>query len=104
MSLDEKKLLSDFESYLRGEEPQGVEFATAPRLYDWAVLITKSPGDGSYRMTLTGTATGHPTQHDGRHIQTSPVVWLDRDCRWARTVSRLYVLEVQKIEIDGVGQ
>lgn len=102
MSLDEKKLLSDFESYLRGEEPSGVELATAPRLYDWTVLISKSPGDGSYRMTISGTATGHPTQHDGRYIQTSPVVWLDHRCRWARTMSRLYVLDAQKITSEGV--
>lgn len=103
MSLDEKKLQADFESYLRGEEPPGVELATAPRLDEWEVAITKSPGDGSYRMTLSGVVIGHPTIQNGQRIRsTSPVVWIDRAHRWARTMSRLYRLEGQQIPLDGM--
>ena len=102
MAIDEKHLKAEFESYLRGEEPPSVELATAPRLDDWTILVSKSSGDGSYRATLIGTVVNHPTQHDGRVIQTSPVIWLDRDHRWARTASRLYVLEGQQIPIEGM--
>ncbi|MEH2512230.1 hypothetical protein V1291_003584 [Nitrobacteraceae bacterium AZCC 1564] len=101
MSLDEKKLRSDFESYLRGEEPPGSELAMAPRLDEWEVVITESPGD-TYRATLVGTVINHPSEDDGRVIQTSPLVWLDHRSRWARTTSRLYVLEGQKIPLDGM--
>jgi hypothetical protein len=102
MSLDEKKLRNDFDAYLRGEDPPGVVLATAPRLDDWAVVVNKSPGDGTWRMTLVGNVRGHPKQPDGRKIQTSPVVWMDRMGRWARTVSRVYALEGQQIQIEGV--
>ncbi len=102
MSLDEKKLRSDFESYLRGEEPPESEVATAPRLDEWEVLITKSSDDGTYRATLMGTVINHPNEDDGRVIQASPLVWIDHRSRWARTRSRLYVLDGQKIPLEGM--
>lgn len=89
MSLDETKLRSDFESYLRGEKAPDAELATAPQLDEWDVLITKSPGDGTYQASLIGTVINHP-KDDGRVIQTSPFVWLDHRSRWGHTMSRLY--------------
>ncbi len=86
MSIDEKRLKADIQTYLRGEDPLGVELATAPQLEEWEIAITRSPGDGAYRMVLMGVVTGHPTIQDGQRIKaTSPVVWLDRAHRWART-------------------
>jgi hypothetical protein len=44
-------------------------------------------------MTLVGVATGHPAALNGCAITTSPIVWLDRRPRWARTRNRVYRLE-----------
>jgi hypothetical protein len=82
----------DFESYLRGLDPEAAELATAPVLTLWDVCVTREPG-GSRCMTLAGIVTGHPTNYDGRNITTSALVWLDRKHRWARTRSRVYRLE-----------
>ncbi|SRR6266508_1307145 len=89
MSINEKKLRNDFEAYLRGEDPD--ELATAPRLDEWVPAITRAL-NGNRVMTLVGLVTSHPTLTDGRRIETSPLVWLDRKGRWARTMSRVYEL------------
>ncbi|MEH2499575.1 hypothetical protein V1294_006054 [Bradyrhizobium sp. AZCC 1678] len=91
MSIDEKKLHNDFEAYLRGEDPPPDELATAPRIDQWVPAISRGP-DGNYRMTLVGMMIGHPTLTNGRRIETSPLVWIDGQSRWARTMSRVYVL------------
>jgi hypothetical protein len=103
MSLEEKLLRNDVESYLRGEEPPADVLAVAPRLEKWAASISRGPQ--SYEMTLLGVATGHPYLVDGREATTSPIVWLDRKGRWARSQNRLWKLgepEGTEIPIDGV--
>lgn len=91
MTIDEKALRNDFESFLRGEEPPATALATAPRLDGWNVAVTRAHV-GGYRMTLVGRITGHPLLQSGRQIETSELVWLDRNGGWARTMSRVYVL------------
>jgi hypothetical protein len=90
MAIDEKHLSADFESYLRGEEPSESMLSNAPRLDQWSVATPSVPA--GRRMTLVGVVVGHPHQPDGRTIETSELVWLDRKERWARTVSRVYAL------------
>lgn len=97
MSLEEKKLRNDIESYLRGEELQAEELERAARIDDWRPAITRGP-DGAYRMTLRGRMS----QDNG---STSEIVWLDRRGRWARTRNRLWKLgeaEGTEIPVDGV--
>ena len=87
-----EKLEADFESYLRGGEPEVVELSMAPILRHWDVCVTREP-NGERCMTLTGGVTGHPREVNGKTITTSALVWLDRKHRWARTRSRVYRLE-----------
>ncbi|MCS3893301.1 hypothetical protein M2171_002434 [Bradyrhizobium japonicum USDA 38] len=97
MSLEEKKLRNDIESYLRGEEPPADEMDKAARLDGWAPTIARGP-NGAYRMTLHGRML----LGDG---STGEIVWLDRRYRWARTRTRLWKLgepEGSEIPIDGV--
>jgi len=89
--MSDERLRADFESYLSGGEPEAVELAMAPILRQWDVCVTR---DESGRcMTLVGVTTGHPAALNGCTITTSPLMWLDRKHRWARTRSRLYRLE-----------
>jgi hypothetical protein len=84
-----RKIKSDFDAYLRGEEPPVVELATAPTLEEWRVNISDTYGE--FRLYLTGEVSGHPSIKDG-HCSTSAVVWLDPAGNWARTMSRVYRL------------
>jgi len=90
--MSEEKLRADFESYLRGGEPDVIEMAMAPVLAGWDVVVTTAP-NGDRCMILTGSLTGHPSLPVGKFTRTSSVVWLDRKHRWARTRSRVYRLE-----------
>ncbi|MCC8961637.1 hypothetical protein H8A95_04700 [Bradyrhizobium sp. Pear76] len=93
MSIDEKRLRDDFKALLRGEPPSPKELANAPLIEDWSPAITGAPN--GRQMTLVGVVSGHPTLTDERRIETSPVVWIDRHRRWARTMSRFYLLGKQ---------
>ena len=83
-----------FESYLHGETPSPLELAQAPLLQNWRVLIVqvKRDAEPSICSALMGSVTGHPQLGDARTIQTSRLIWLDRDRRWARTWNRVYRL------------
>lgn len=86
-----------FESYLRGEQPQEVELATAPSLDIWEVCFCRRDDERRY-LILKGEVRGHPSLPDNERIGTSEVIWLDRRSRWARTVNRLYRLEGRIID------
>lgn len=104
MSLEEKKLPNDIESYLRGEQPPSDKMDKAPRLEEWAPVIARGPAGGCC-MTLSGTPFGHPQQPDGKALETSEIMWLDRKYRWARTRARLWRLgeaEGREIPVDGI--
>jgi hypothetical protein len=103
MAIDENQLNADFKSYLHGEEPSESVLSNAPRLQEWSVAAPSAPA--GHRMTLVGLVTGHPYQPDGRTIETSELVWLDRKGRWARTMSRIYALGKStgtEIPIEGI--
>jgi hypothetical protein len=89
---NEATIAWDFDRYLKGEDPQPIELATAPVLKDWDVCVTRELNGGRC-MTLVGGVTGHPREVNGKTITTSALVWLDRKHRWARTRSRVYRLE-----------
>jgi hypothetical protein len=103
MSLEEKALRDDIESYLRGEEPSADALAKASRLDIWAPVISRDAG-GGYIMTLVGKVSAHPTIADGKQTETREIVWLDRKRRWARTRDRLWMLgEPEGTEIAAHG-
>ncbi|MCG2645199.1 MULTISPECIES: hypothetical protein [Bradyrhizobium] len=91
MSIEEKSLLNDVESYLRGEEPSADVLEKAPHLEEWRPAVERGPGF-RYAMTLQGIPFGHPRVPDGKPTTTGAVVWLDRKGRWARTMSRVWTL------------
>lgn len=101
MSIDEKKLRADFESYLRGDEPPVVALATAPLLYQWEARTGRG-ADGQWRLTLHGSIEGDHMLPSGAEVGTATVVWIDRDLKWARSRDRLYRLGDRVIPIDGV--
>lgn len=104
MSIEEKALRNDIESYLRGEQPPAERLAAGPRLEGWALKIGRGPG-GEDEMALLGRVSGHPRMPDGTEATTTPVIWFDHKHRWARTLNTLYALgepEGSEIPIDGV--
>lgn len=104
MSLKEKALQIDIESYLRGEQPLQDAMAKAARIEDWAPVISRGL-HGGYVMKLVGRVSNHPTVADGKVTETSEVCWLDRKSRWARTRSRLWLLgkpEGSEPAVDGL--
>jgi hypothetical protein len=104
MSLEEKSLRNDIESFLRGEQPPADVLALAPRLEQWAAGISTTPA-GRFALKLHGVPYGHPRLSDGKQAWTGEIVWLDRLGRWARTYSRVWKLgepEGREIPLDGV--
>lgn len=104
MSLEEKARQNDIESYLSGKQPSPEQLAAGPRLDDWVVKIRRGPG-GEFEMTLQGRVTGHRRMLDGTEATTTPVIWLDRKHKWARTLNTLYALGEpagEEIPLDGV--
>ena len=71
-----------------GEAPTEADLAGAPILRDWRRAVHLITGT----LALEGMVTGHP-QFDGQWVTTSPLVALDPEGRWARTLSRWYRLE-----------
>ena len=104
MSVDKKEqaAAAAFRSYLRGEQPPMVELATAPGLDVWSVHVRSWPGDKHPRMIIAGEVFGHPDFADGKRIETSEVIWLDRSSEWCRTKNRIYRLEGKVIDMEGL--
>ena len=86
--MNEVQIAEVFGCYLRGEWPNEAEIATAPRISNWLVVVSRSK---PYEMHLSGECVGHPDIPDGT-ISTSPLIWIDKMRRLAQTSSRLYVL------------
>jgi len=101
--MSDERLRADFESYLRGEDPEAVELSMSPILSHWDVRVTREPS-GDRCMTLTGSVTGHPNELNGKTITTSALMWLDRKHRWARTRTRVYRLEVHDTTRGGLDE
>lgn len=67
--------------------PSALELDSAPELDLWRPQITVIG-----QLVLEGDVRGHPTLGD-KAIITSPVIALDPDAHWAKTVSRWYRLQ-----------
>jgi hypothetical protein len=67
--------------------PDAATLAAAPLIEDW--FLATHPVAGV--SCLCGGISGHPGGIQG-FATTSPVVALDPDLRWARTISRFYRL------------
>lgn len=74
--------LAEWQKLQDGHVPGSKELDDAPILTDWGIS-----GDA-----LVGLVTGHPRLEDGKLIMTSPLLAIDLDMKWARTVSRYYQL------------
>lgn len=85
-----RQLLGDLARLRSGWRPEPRILERAPRLDHWSV---SEPLDFGL-VRLLGTVTGHPLLPDHRVVMTSPIVAIDTHGRsWARTVSRLYLLQ-----------
>jgi hypothetical protein len=86
----ENDLLRDVERYSRGEVPSMLEMLGATIIDRWEPRI-ETRADG-FALRLRGRVQRHPGYADGHDVVTSPIVWMDRKARFARTIGRLYVL------------
>ena len=78
---------TDLQRLCEGWTPADVDLANAPVLIDWKLVIT---GGG---LAIEGVVAGHPGIARGHRVQTSLLIALDIGRqRWARTVSRFYML------------
>jgi hypothetical protein len=99
----QRKLMQDIESYTCGEVPNPLDLQRAARLEQWQTAIRRRGKE--FVMVVTGDVYKHPEIPDGEHIQTSVVMWFDRNERFARTTNRVYALGDpvgREIPIDGV--
>lgn len=90
MSSFEEKLAkanADIERY-KGKGPTPEEIADAPKMRDWSLVDDHN----HLRPYLVGHVYNHPRLGSGI-VSTSYVVWISEDKKYARTLSRLYVLE-----------
>jgi len=89
------KLRCTFESYLKGGGPSPSELACAPLLESWRAVVIRPQRESvplQPTMILAGCVTGHPFLSDAATICTSPLIWLDRNRKWARSHNRVYRL------------
>ena len=82
-----RRLACDLDRIAVAAAPTAEDLWQAPLLVDWRLVLALSG------IALTGFAAGHP-QLGARRIVTSPLWVLDPQLRWARTLSRFYVLGV----------
>lgn len=87
----EKEVDAALKAHLRGEWPSEAEMVAAPRLSEWKVVIIQNLFQVRL-MILKGVVEGHPRLGSGEQISTSPLLWIDKDRRVARTMSRVYAL------------
>src|SRR3546814_237827 len=73
----------------RGQSPTTEELAKAPQLDFWTIAA-----DDRGSIALAGVVTGHPLLREGATILTSELLWIAKDLKAARTVSRFYRLGV----------
>jgi hypothetical protein len=83
-------LMRDIEAYTCGEDPSPLEMLRAARLENWEAAVRRRGKE--FVLVVSGDVHQHPEIPDGENIQTSAVVWFDRNCRWMRTTNRLYAL------------
>lgn len=79
-------LAADLRRLASGHAPSAAQLAEAPTLGDWGVLSRSG-------IALVGTVQGHPRIADHGPAITSELFAIDGDERWARTMSRYYLLE-----------
>ena len=82
-----RRLACDLDRIAVAAAPTAAELSQAPLLVDWRLVL------GLSGLALTGFAAGHP-RLGSRRIVTAPLWVLDPELRWARTLSRFYVLGV----------
>jgi hypothetical protein len=85
-----QQLLRDIEAYTCGEEPSPHVMLRAATIENWETSVRRRGKE--FVMVVRGNASKHPDIPNGENIQTSAVVWFDRNCRWIRTTNSLYAL------------
>lgn len=84
-----RTIIGDLARLRAGWRPDDALLAKAPSLSGWGFAGHFDIG----LVQLTGTVVGHPRIPDARLVRTSMLLALDtRNVRWARTLSRFYVL------------
>ena len=92
-----RQLLGDVARLRCGWRPEASDLQKAPRLDRWSIIENDDFG----LVRLRGVVTGHACLPDRRAVITSPLVAVDtRKQSWARTVSRLYVLQAAEEKPD----
>ncbi|MCR0983146.1 DUF6634 family protein [Roseomonas populi] len=79
-----ERLASDLRAIADGQAPQPHDIGASPLVERWHSVARTVP-------TIVGVGQGHPRLADG-FVQTTEIIALDLVGRWARTLSRYYVL------------
>lgn len=79
-----KRSVTAFEAALQGPDPDGAD-CDAPMMDQYLIVLQ------GQKMNLQGWADGHP-RLGTTLIQTSLLIYVTEDGRWARTLSRWYQL------------
>jgi hypothetical protein len=96
------KLRDDIAFYASGGVPSADELAAAPEISEWYIAIVDASRPPRRVMVVRGNFHGHPKIPAGAAGATSPVVWMDRNRIFVRTLNRLYRLG-SPIEFPGDG-
>lgn len=90
------EVAADLASYLEVGGPDADALAAAPRMEAWSLLRVPEC------LIIEGIVMGHPRLGTGRAGQTSAIVALGRNGRWARSRNRLWALGTPELP-DGAG-
>lgn len=83
--------ITAFQAALQGPDPDGADH-DAPMMDDYLIVLQ------GQKMNLHGWADGHPRLGTGR-VQTSLLIHISEDKKWARTLSRWYMLgDAQRVD------
>lgn len=83
---DVASIIVDIDRLKAGWRPSEADLAATARIDDWSVR------GGEGQEFLFGWISRHPWSRRKQRSNTSGVVLVDRDLRWARTIGRLYEL------------
>ncbi|WP_426954556.1 DUF6634 family protein [Muricoccus radiodurans] len=79
-----ERLAADLRTIAEGRAPQPHDLEESPVVERWRYVARTVP-------TIVGVGKGHPRLRDG-FVQTTEILAIDLVGRWARTLSRYYVL------------
>jgi hypothetical protein len=89
-------LLCDIRDLRTGEIPRSIDLKAAPTIDQWSYGLVPA-------RCIVGSVRGHPILSNRARVQTSELILIDPENRWARTWSRYYLLGAPERPATGSG-